>query len=509
MSLATLLRAVALGFGLAAWQVHGHHAPYLTQPTCGGQEKPLFGLDENDAMVCYEHVRVIKVVVGSPAAHHDQCQVCIDRDISGHNDCEACVTVVGPYDETPGIEKPVTKTITPSPGSDGVTTVVIRTPTSASLRPLSTQVSAYTGTSPLTAPVTETRQGNGDEPPIVVIQTPEASPEIAALGTAGYITITTAYTGSLAILEPITTTIPPRGTRRGTVLIQTPTTAGSSLPVESDDPLDESSPVPTPESSTSDVLPDPEPTSTGPPPGPTFSCDEGGFLIQQRTLFRLNLETGENPTISTAVGPGGNINALGYNVLDNFLYGFVSTGSGQQQLIQINAEGGHTLLDLQVDGGLNVGDIDDAGQFWVSERGFRWIQVDLDPDSPSFGEQVDEGTSPGTPVADWAFLENGGPWLYSIRLASTARLVRWSMEDNTWEELFDYGAVVDGNSGFGALYAVGDELWGSDNQSGDIIAFPVLQEGEEARKITDGPSTSSNDGARCFLAPALSPDPAR
>jgi hypothetical protein len=77
------------------------------------------------------------------------------------------------------------------------------------------------------------------------------------------------------------------------------------------------------------------------------------------------------------------------------------------------------------------------------------------------------------------------------------------METKEWEFLFDYGDVTDTPPRFGALYAVGDEMWGSDNNSGDIIAFPVLNEGEPAREIIEGPPSSNNDGARCFLAPAL------
>ncbi|KAG8665162.1 hypothetical protein FPOAC2_14418 [Fusarium poae] len=248
----------------------------------------------------------------------------------------------------------------------------------------------------------------------------------------------------------------------------------------------------------------PTPTST---PPPAFSCDEGGYLVQGTVLYRLNLETGDNPAVNENVGPGGNINAIGYNILDNYLYGFVAVSGGRWQLIQIDAEGGHQLLPLTVDRFYSTGDIDANGQLWIGASGTTaWAQIDLDPDSARYGQLVDSGTMkvPGNFVADWVFLENGGPYLYSIAWSTTARLVRWSIERKEWTEVRDYGNVTPAAPQFGALYAVGDEMWGSDNASGKIIAFPVLDDNAPARDISAGPPSNSNDGARCFAAPAPS-----
>lgn len=373
----------------------------------------------------------------------------------------------------------------------------------------------YTGTSSITAPITTTIPSEGDEAGTIDVQTPVTDPSEQQ-----YTTIYTPDTGTPPITAPVTTTIPPTGTEPGTVLITTPTSAINDRPIEPSSSSEETAPpaaettFPPPTtndqeatagSTTREITPSQPilPTTTiADPPGNTFDCDAGGFLIQQKTLYRLNLRTGDNPVLESDVGPARNINALGYNIKDNFLYGFTNVGTGQQQqLIRIDATGDAILLPLTVPSGLNVGDIDDNGQFWVSSRGTRWLQVDLDPDSVTFAQQIDEGQSSGVPVADWAFLENGGRYLYSIKLGAGSVAVRWSMDTHEYEELRDYGDVVPGRSGFGALYAVGDELWGSDNQSGDIIAFPILSDSAPARKITDGPTTSSNDGARCFRAP--------
>ena len=373
----------------------------------------------------------------------------------------------------------------------------------------------YTGTSFITAPITMTIPSEGNEPGTIDIQTPVTDPSEPQ-----YTTIYTPDTGTPPITAPVTTTIPPTGTEPGTILITTPTSAINDPPIKLSSSSEETVPpaaVTTfPPPTTNDQETTREPTIRESPPSPTmiptttianppsntFDCDAGGFLIQQKTLYRLNLRTGDNPVLESDVGPARNINALGYNIKDNFLYGFTNVGTSQeQQLIRIDATGDAILLPLTVPSGLTVGDIDDNGQFWVSSRGSRWLQVDLDPDSNTFGQQVDEGQSSGASIADWAFLENGGRYLYSIKLGAGSVAVRWSIDTHVYEELRDYGDVVPGRSGFGAFYAVGDELWGSDNQSGDIIAFPILSDFAPARKITDGPSTSSNDGARCFKAP--------
>lgn len=382
----------------------------------------------------------------------------------------------------------------------------------------------YTGTSSITAPITITIPPKDGELGTVIVETPVTDSEEAQ-----YITIYTPDTGTPPITIASTTTIPPSGNRLGTVIITTPTSTADEPPPE---PMDSSSDPTLPPAETTfpppmtapGEGPIPEPTTEGAttedstmdsmqtsakiptstiedPPGETFDCDAGGYLIQQNTLYRLNLATGENPVVRDNVGPGGNINALGYNIKDNFLYAFISIGNSQQQLIRIDAVGDTVLLPLTVPSGLNVADIDDNGQFWVSSRGNRWLQVDLDPESATFARQVDEGRSSGTAIADWVFLENGGRYLYSIELGTGSVAVRWSMDTHEYEELRDYGDVVPGRSGFGALYAVGDEVWGSDNQSGIIDAFPILSDSAPARKITDGPITSSNDGARCFEAP--------
>ncbi|KAG8664077.1 uncharacterized protein FPOAC1_014144 [Fusarium poae] len=218
-----------------------------------------------------------------------------------------------------------------------------------------------------------------------------------------------------------------------------------------------------------------------PEPQGHFVCVEQHKIVKGTVLYRLNLETGDNPAVNENVGPGGNINAIGYNILDNYLYGFVAVSGGRWQLIQIDAEGGHQLLPT-VDRFYSTGDIDANGQLWIGASGTTaWAQIDLDPDSARTAAH----TSTRLP---------GRPQLALFAGPSRER----------WTEVRDYGNVTPAAPQFGALYAVGDEMWGSDNASGKIIAFPVLDDNAPARDISAGPPSNSNDGARCFAAPAPS-----
>ena len=376
------------------------------------------------------------------------------------------ITKVVAHTGSSSIDEAITTTIPPIGSQPG--TVLIETPP---LEPhFITEVDPYTGTSPILEAITTTIPASGTEPGTIIIETPVL--------TLSFVTEEIPHTGTSSITEAITTTIPPSGTEPGTIVIETP-------------PL-QSSTTSEPSSTTSKA------------PDPTYSCTPGGFLMQGNSLYRLDLETGENALIKSPVGPGGVMHGIGYNSLDDFIYGMV-TVEGRTQLIRIDADGGSTLLPLTFSPAtINVGDIDDQGQYWISAGGASWKQIDLKPGSPTFGTIVNQGTASGPSVSDWAYLRNGGDYLYSIRVGTTNSVAyRWSRTTHVWESLRDFGNF-NGAVGFGAFYTVGDELWGSNNGSGDIVAFPVLDPTAPARTVSTGFPSTVNDGARCLNAPGLS-----
>ncbi|KAK8006330.1 hypothetical protein PG991_012627 [Apiospora marii] len=276
---------------------------------------------------------------------------------------------------------------------------------------------------------------------------------------------TAAGTGTAKISGATTTTVPPSGTAPGTVVVQTPL--------------------------------------------PTLDCDPSGYLIQNVSLYRVNITTGASTLVKSPVGDGSRgINAMGYNVGDNYLYGAIGTLSNTD-LVRIAASGDTTILgSLNVTVTLNAGDVDENNQYWATANGKQWIQVDLKPGSATFGRTLASGTAnPTYTLIDWAYVPGGGNYLWGLAyntggLTPNANtyLQRFDRTARTWSVFTDFGNIA-GKNQWGAVYASDDGfLYGSENNSGQIWKFPLPANGTTAVKVSNGPSATSNDGARCIKA---------
>ncbi|UNI14781.1 hypothetical protein JDV02_001377 [Purpureocillium takamizusanense] len=247
-----------------------------------------------------------------------------------------------------------------------------------------------------------------------------------------------------------------------------------------------------------------------------FECLTDAYLIQFKTLLQVNLRTGARRVLATGVGVGGgggdgssshaasssvgDINSVGYNPLDNYLY-----GTQGQTLLRIGRDG-RTEPVLALPSPANLGDVDLAGQYFFSDSGASWGQVDLAPGSRRYGQLVAAGNATHgglRRLADWAFTPAHPEYAYSVGVDNKHApvLARWSTQTHEWETLRRYG---DGNfraTLFGAVMATSDGVvYASDNASGQLFRFP-LKDLASASKAGVGPRASSNDGARCALAP--------
>ncbi|KAH7317166.1 hypothetical protein B0I35DRAFT_479932 [Stachybotrys elegans] len=243
-------------------------------------------------------------------------------------------------------------------------------------------------------------------------------------------------------------------------------------------------------------------TTSATGPSATFNCPPQGFLIQQRTFYRVDIATGATTLIHSDVGPGGNINAIGYNRFDNFIYGIL-IGSSNSQVIRISASGDYTLLNLRLSStSINSGDIDNQGHYWVTESGRDWWQIDLS-NSATFGTVLRSGTATLRPsanfIADWSYVPGGGDYLYGVvSNGDTSTLSRFSRTSFTWSSVRELGNVVGSNT-WGALYSAADgTMYGGENTSGTIYKFPVAPTPGNATFLSNIPPTSLNDGARCI-----------
>ncbi|KXX76435.1 hypothetical protein MMYC01_206811 [Madurella mycetomatis] len=219
-------------------------------------------------------------------------------------------------------------------------------------------------------------------------------------------------------------------------------------------------------------------------PEPPLTCDRFGYLVQNTAFYRVDLETGDNTQISTNIGGG--TNAIGYNVLDNFL------GTGTVTVVRAFPSG--------VSG--NVGDIDTDGFYWLSIGGRAWWRIDLRPGSATYGQILNNGTADnlGYSIADWVYIPSGGQFLWAVATdspgANTSTLLRFSMDTQTWAVVRQYTGTPE--SAWGAQYGINTGvIYASDNAGGQIWAFPI--NGTAASLVTGGPRSQQNDGARCVL----------
>lgn len=259
-------------------------------------------------------------------------------------------------------------------------------------------------------------------------------------------------------------------------------------------------------------------------PLPTLNCDPYGYLIQYTTLSRVNISSGTVETVRAPVGDGSrNIQAIGYNVADNFIYGSWYTKLGAPcDLIRIAGNGDMTVitsLNISATWYPNVGDVDENSQFWASSQGNQWLQLDLKPGSPTWGRTVNNGSGlPPHIMLDWAYVPGTGNYLYGLSYDvknttlpdadNHVYLQRFERTTKTWSVVADLGNVAGtSNNRFGAVYASEDGyLFGAENGSGQIWKFSVPPNGTttnwtpSSTFMAYGPTSSSNDGARCVKA---------
>ncbi|EOO03007.1 putative proline rich protein 5 protein [Phaeoacremonium minimum UCRPA7] len=210
-------------------------------------------------------------------------------------------------------------------------------------------------------------------------------------------------------------------------------------------------------------------------------------------LIRVDLLSGTTTTVTNSVGNGDGANALAYNPLDNYLYARQGT-----KIVRIHADGTtDDILDLpSATTNVFVGDIDETGFFWVSNGGSDWYKIDMRPLSSTFGQFLANGTvAKPVSIADWVYFPFGGSYLYSLGAINKGiSLVRFSLDTFSFSTVRTLPQLA--YHTYGAQYGMNNgTLYASDNTDGTIWAIPI--DGSDPWISSQGPKSSSNDGARC------------
>jgi uncharacterized repeat protein (TIGR01451 family) len=230
-------------------------------------------------------------------------------------------------------------------------------------------------------------------------------------------------------------------------------------------------------------------------------CSTYGYLYQTpnadtHQIFQVDLVSGETTQIGTTAD---NVNAVGYNPTDDYMYGSDATTGN---LVQVASDG--TLTPLPDPAGLtwesfNVGDFDADGHYWVTRSldNAAWYEIDYAAGSPTFGQVLSSGTISGaTTGSDWVYVDGG---LYSIT-NGTNHLVKFDTTTHTSTDLGAIEGVTASTVGFGAGYAdAAGNLYYSDNNTG--VIYRVNPNTVTGIELSSGPPSGGNDGVRCATAP--------
>lgn len=250
---------------------------------------------------------------------------------------------------------------------------------------------------------------------------------------------------------------------------------------------------------------------------PFSTCPSKAFLFQGNPVasYGVNLVTGSFQLIEDEPGVNANINGLGFDEQDRYLYGF-NTSS----LTVVRMDSDFQVETLNVSGlpdGISffVGDVSDH-HYYIFRKNIGLYKIDLSPLDEDINaplEAIKIGEKSSINLTDMAFNPNDNN-LYGVD-NSNGNLYQISPQTGSTTLIGDSGET----GTFGAMYFdVNGYFYLSRNQDGkiyriDLSTISSQSSIEEIKAIdvtaihfADGPSSSQNDGARCASAPLIDED---
>ena len=241
-----------------------------------------------------------------------------------------------------------------------------------------------------------------------------------------------------------------------------------------------------------------------------FNCDYNAYLFQKNDIYALDLASGSSYLVAENITDG-SVNAVGYNPADGYIWG--SLNSPQKTIIRIgkNFNVESFYIDELPTSSRYVGDVSSDGVYYLKGGGTAYHKIDLNPTSSTYTQFISNETlSKNISIHDWAFNAVDGN-LYSVEKSSN-HLYRINSETS---EVIDLGEVpiLSGlNYTYGAVYFdASGRFYVSANQTGTVYVIQNVQSLEVGSELDSnlfayGPSSSSNDGARCPTAPVPQED---
>ncbi|WP_405297032.1 DUF6923 family protein [Algibacter sp. Ld11] len=236
-----------------------------------------------------------------------------------------------------------------------------------------------------------------------------------------------------------------------------------------------------------------------------FNCDYSAYLFQYNDVYAIDLASGNSFLAAEDVTPG-NINAAAYNPADGYIWGYVSTPSNT--IIRIGKDFTTTSFNIPEFDSKNkyIGDVNPDGIYFLKGGGSTYYKVDLNPESANYSKYLSTETlSQNISIHDWAFNAVDGN-LYALEKTSNI-LYRINPVTSAVQSLGEVPILSGLNYTYGAVYFDADgRFYVSANQTGTIYVIQSVQDltpesTMDSNLFAFGPSSASNDGARCPTAP--------
>ena len=241
-----------------------------------------------------------------------------------------------------------------------------------------------------------------------------------------------------------------------------------------------------------------------------FSCDYNAYLFQFNDVYSIDLASGNSYLVASDI-TSGNINAAAYNPADGYIWGYLNAPS--KTIVRIGKNFTTTSFYIAELPGSNqyVGDVSASGSYYLKGGGTTYYKIDLNPNSNKYTEYISTETlSKNISVHDWAFNANDG-YLYTVEKGSNL-LYRIDATTGTVTSLGIVPILSGLNYTYGAVYFdASGNFYVSANETGTIYIITNVQNYTGSNMINSnlfafGPSSSSNDGARCPTAPVPQED---
>lgn len=235
-----------------------------------------------------------------------------------------------------------------------------------------------------------------------------------------------------------------------------------------------------------------------------FNCDYNAYLFQFNDVYAIDLASGSSYLVAEDITTQ-NVNAAAYNPADGFIWGSLK---GSKDIVKIGKNFNTSIhyIDELPSSNRYIGDISADGMYYLKAGGTTYYKIDLDPESSTYIQHnATETLSQSINIHDWAFNAVDGQ-LYTVE-KGTNELYRINPDNGVVTSLGVVPILAGNNYTYGAVYFDADgRFYVSANQTGTIYVIQNVQTVISAANMSSnlfafGPSSSSNDGARCPTAP--------